>query len=250
MYRIASYNINGLSSSESKGLWNWCSQQGIDILCLQETRGYSPSLISTPSWQYFGWDSDKKGKQGVGIVSTQKHFIPCFPKIEFPDLDIKGNILGGDFGDFFVWSVYAPRRTQHNESYYLKFWEYFLSLTETWVHQPTIICGDLNLFYSELDIHPHLLQTQRKSLETGKTYMEKILKQGWTDVWRDQHPLQKQYSLFSYRNTGMYEKNKGMRLDFQLINHSFRSQILRSEIVQQVRFSDHQPILSDFDFKF
>ena len=159
--RIASYNINGLSSAEQGGLWNWCEKQGIEILCLQETRGYSPSSIST--WQYFGWDSIWKGKQGVGIVSTKKQFVPCFPQLDSPEIDIQGTILGGDFGDFFVWSVYAPRRTQHNEHHHTIFWHYLISLTESWLDTPTVICGDFNLFYSELDIHPRLLQKRKRS---------------------------------------------------------------------------------------
>jgi exodeoxyribonuclease III len=248
MYRIASYNINGLCSAEQKGLWDWCEKQDIDILCLQETRGHSPS--SMLKWQYFGWDSVLKGAHGVGILSKKKHFIPCYPQIDHPDIDIRGTILGGDFGSFFVWSIYAPRQTHLNESHHAMFWQYLISLTETWLQVPTIICGDFNLFYSESDIHPNLLQTRKDSLQIGKMYLGKLFQQGWTDVWRSQHPTTQKYSFFSYRNAGMYEQNKGIRLDFQLINPSFRSKILQSKIDRQARFSDHQPILSDFDCNF
>ena len=42
--RITSFNANGLRSAASKGFFDWFAGQGIDVLCMQETKAQEHQL--------------------------------------------------------------------------------------------------------------------------------------------------------------------------------------------------------------
>src|SRR5690606_31259623 len=45
--RITTFNANGIRSAASKGFFDWFATQGIDILCLQETKAQEDQLVGT-----------------------------------------------------------------------------------------------------------------------------------------------------------------------------------------------------------
>ena len=58
---------------------------------------------------------------------------------------------------------------------------------------------------------------------------------GWIDAWHTLHPDDIGYTWFSYRKSGMVEKNQGLRLDYFLCNKTAAQMIKNCEIDQEPR---------------
>ena len=109
--RIISYNVNGIRSAISKGLFEWLASEQPDLLCIQESKA-QPEQIDVMGMQELGYRSyihsaEKKGYSGVAI----------FSRIE-PDkvvvgmnnhkYDCQGRVIRADYGDVTVICVYIP----------------------------------------------------------------------------------------------------------------------------------------------
>ena len=66
--RIISYNVNGIRSAISKGLFEWLANEQPDLLCIQESKA-QPEQIDVMGMQELGYRSyihsaEKKGYSG------------------------------------------------------------------------------------------------------------------------------------------------------------------------------------------
>ena len=81
--------------------------------------------------------------------------------------------------------------------------------------QPLVLCGDLNVTRTDLDVHPK----ERKPRATGqlprRALIERILGHGLVDVQRALHPTTPRCSRGG-RPGGMRQRNIGWRLDYVL----------------------------------
>ena len=109
--KIISYNVNGIRSAISKGLFDWLQSEQPDVFCIQESKA-QPDQIDVLGMQELGYSSyihsaEKKGYSGVAI----------FSRIE-PDrvvigmnnhkYDCQGRVIRADYGDVTVVCVYIP----------------------------------------------------------------------------------------------------------------------------------------------
>ncbi|HND88666.1 MAG TPA: endonuclease/exonuclease/phosphatase family protein, partial [Saprospiraceae bacterium] len=70
---IISYNLNGIRSAASKGLWEWLAAEQPDIFCVQELKA-QPADLNPFDWESLGYHAclhaaEKKGYSGVGTFS-------------------------------------------------------------------------------------------------------------------------------------------------------------------------------------
>ena len=71
--RIISYNLNGIRSAISKGLFDWLQTEQPDVFCIQESKA-QPEQIDVMTMQELGYQSyihsaEKKGYSGVAIFT-------------------------------------------------------------------------------------------------------------------------------------------------------------------------------------
>jgi len=109
--------------------------------------------------------------------------------------------------------------------------------------KPIIICGDLNVAATALDIK----NPKGNVRNAGFTIEERdkfqnLLASGYTDSFRSLHPDEVKYSWWSYRFQSR-AKNNGWRLDYFLVSNNASSQIVEADILTDVMGSDHAPVL-------
>ncbi len=109
--------------------------------------------------------------------------------------------------------------------------------------KPIIICGDLNVAATALDIK----NPKGNVRNAGFTIEERdkfqnLLAAGYTDSFRSLHPDEVKYSWWSYRFQSR-AKNNGWRLDYFLVSNNASSQIVEADILTDVMGSDHAPVL-------
>ena len=70
----------------------------------------------------------------------------------------------------------------------------------------------------------------------------------WACTFRSLNTRPEQYTWWSNRGQA-WAKNVGWRLDYHLATPGIAAQARREQIFLERRFSDHAPVIIDYDFK-
>jgi exodeoxyribonuclease-3 len=90
----------------------------------------------------------------------------------------------------------------------------------------------------------HEIKAARRGDWTARLFEEL----GFVDVFRTLNPRPEQYTWWSNRGQAR-AKNVGWRLDYHLATPAVASLALRETIYLKRRFSDHAPLVIDYDFR-
>jgi exodeoxyribonuclease-3 len=249
MTDIITYNLNGIRSAATKGLWGWIAEQNPDILCVQELKAQPEHLIAN-DWESLGYyatlhAAEKKGYSGVGIFSKQKPdrvVVGC----GIETYDREGRVLRADFGDWSVLSCYFPSGTTGDIRQSLKM-EFLADFSE-WVanlkkeRPKLIITGDYNIAHREIDIHdPKGNKKTSGFLPEERAWMDQWFASGFTDAFRYKNPDTVEYSWWSFR-AGSRSRNKGWRIDYQSVSNNLADKIMDARQINGAMHSDHCPV--------
>jgi exodeoxyribonuclease III len=252
--RIVSYNVNGIRAAMDKGLVKWIKGYNPDIICIQETKA-QPEQINLSEFEKMGYhaywfSAQKKGYSGVGILTKQ---IPDHVQygMEIEKYDAEGRFLRLDYGDASVISVYHPSGSSGDERQEFKmqwltdFTEYIKKLEKN--RNKLIICGDFNICRLWIDIHsPERQEGLSGFLPEEREWFQHFIDLGFIDTFRMINDKPDNYSWWSYR-AGSRQKNKGWRIDYNIITENLKNQVLNAAIHPDAIHSDHCPVSLDIN---
>lgn len=253
---IISWNVNGLRALHRKGNFAEILSHKPDILCLQETKStpdqLSPEISTVPGYEaYFHYPTEKKGYSGVAIYTKIK------PKnvsrdIGIESMDQEGRLIMAEYPDFTLINCYFPNGGGPKERlrYKLDFYDHFLEFVDKLsAKQPNIIfCGDLNVAHEAIDLaRPNENETHVGFLPIERAWMDKMVKHGWTDVFRHFYPDQKDAYTYWDMKTFARDRNVGWRIDYFFASPEMLKRIRKIEILSDIFGSDHCPIKITID---
>ena len=258
--KIFSWNVNGLRAVLSKGaLQSFVEQYQPDILCLQETKAkQGQAEVDFPEYEEIWNSAERAGYSGTAIftkvkpLSIRYGFLPEQDAIAgwedaFGDARTEGRVLTAEFDDFYLIDVYVPNEKHSLErmGYREKVWDKALLdyMKQLEAMKPVIVCGDFNVAHEEIDLaRPKENEGNAGFTKSGRQGMTNFLSNGFVDSWRELHPGEQKYTWWSYRG-GARMRNIGWRIDYFLVSEKLREQIRNAEICDEVKGSDHCPIL-------
>jgi exodeoxyribonuclease-3 len=253
--RIVTLNCNGIRAAARKGFYEWARRQRADVICLQETKAQEsqldPRAFRIGAMHACFHDAQKKGYSGVALYSR------CEPDnvhtgIGWPDVDAEGRFLQADFGKLSIVSVYVQSGTSGDVRQQVKydFLDRFLSYLKKIRRdgREYILCGDWNIAHTRKDIrnwrsnqkHSGFLPGERAWLDT---LFDRV---GFVDVFRRLDDRDEQYTWWSNRGRA-WEKNVGWRIDYQIATPGIAAKAVKARIFKDKRFSDHAPLIIDYD---
>ena len=253
--RIVTLNVNGIRSAARKGLFDWLPRQNADVVCLQEVRA-QPEQILAPlfrprDFHCFYEPALRKGYSGVALYARREPdaLIRGFGSAEF---DAEGRYLEARFGPLSIISLYAPSGSSSDERQQAK----FRFMTEFSVHlaklrqdgRQYLICGDWNIAHQAIDLK-NWRANQKNSgfLPEERAWLDQLFGAGgFVDTFREVNPEPEQYTWWSNRGQA-WAKNVGWRIDYQVGSANLRGAAHKAAIFKDTRFSDHAPLLMDFD---
>ena len=252
--RIISYNVNGIRAAIKKGFVEWLKQANPDVLCLQEIKA-NPDQFDTDVFEEIGYKynywypATKKGYSGVAILSKiEPENVTYGTGIDY--MDFEGRNLRADFKDVSVMSLYLPSgtniaRLDHKLQFMADFQEYVNELKKDIPN--LIICGDYNICHQEIDIHdPVRLKNTSGFLPVEREWIDNFMNSGFIDSFRHFNSEPDQYSWWSYR-AGARGKNKGWRIDYNLVAEPLQDRLKRAVILSEANHSDHCPVLVELE---
>ncbi|HZF22973.1 MAG TPA: exodeoxyribonuclease III [Burkholderiales bacterium] len=254
--RIITLNLNGIRSAVNKGFLEWMSAQDADAICVQEIKAQDRDLVEAirnpDGYRGYFHCADRPGYSGVGIYCRKKP-DRVIEGLGIPDIDAEGRYLEAQFGNLSIVSVYVPSGSSSAERLAIKF-----SFMERFIAQlhrlaqsgrEVILCGDWNVAHKEIDLK-NWRSNQKNSgfLPEEREWFSGVLdKLGYVDVFRRLNQEPEQYTWWSNRGQA-WAKNVGWRIDYQLATPGIAAKARRAAIYKAQRFSDHAPLIIDYDY--
>ncbi len=254
--RIVSLNLNGVRSAVNKGLLDWMATQDADVICVQEIKAQDNNLsdaIRNPGdFRGYFHCAERPGYSGVGIYCRRAP-DRLIEGLGIADIDAEGRYLEAQFGNLSVVSVYVPSGSSSAERLAIKFsfMERFIGPLRRLAQsgRDVILCGDWNVAHKEIDLKNW--RGNRKNsgfLPEEREWFSGVLdKLGYVDTFRQLDPRPEQYTWWSNRGQAR-AKNVGWRIDYQLATAGIASKARSTSIYTAQRFSDHAPLIIDYDY--
>jgi exodeoxyribonuclease-3 len=258
--RLYSWNVNGIRAVVKKGLFEpFLRAHRPDVLCLQETKAERDQIeIDLPDYREFWNSAARKGYAGTAIFSRREPLSVTngFPKsfsrrYRFADelerdSAEEGRLITAEFAEFFVVTVYTPnakddlsRLALRHEHWDPAFLAYCRELQRK---KPVILCGDLNVAHTELDLaNPKPNRGKKGFTEEERRGFQNLIDAGFIDTFRLFTQGNGHYSWWS-NFTNARARNVGWRIDYFLVSSSLRPRIRSAHIHAQVLGSDHCPV--------
>ena len=108
--------------------------------------------------------------------------------------------------------------------------------------KPIIICGDLNVAASPIDLkNPGANQNSAGYSPQERAKFQELLSAGFVDTYRTLYPDKVEYSWWSYRFNAR-ARNAGWRIDYFLLSEFAKDKIVDAKILTDVMGSDHCPV--------
>ena len=219
--KLISWNVNGLRACLTHGFADSFAALDADIFSVQETKMQPGQADFAPEgYTEYTYSAEKKGYSGTACPG------------------------------FYLVNCYTPnsqdglKRLDYRMTWEDAFRAYLLGLD---AKKPVILCGDLNVAHTEMDIKN--AKTNRMSAgftDQERAKMTELLAAGFADSFRVVHPDEVKYSWWSYRFHAR-EKNAGWRIDYFIVSQRIADKIRAAEIHNEVFGSDHCPVELDID---
>ncbi len=256
--KVISVNVNGIRAAHRKGFFDWIQKVKADVICIQETKAQTDQLVDeilAPKGYHACFnDAVKKGYSGTAIYSKKKP-DKITNKLGWEVADTEGRYLQADFGKLSVVSLYLPSGSSKKERQLLKyeFLDQFNPILKKMRRQKReyIICGDWNIAHKEIDLK-NWKGNQKNSgfLPEERAWMDQLFdKVGMVDSFRVVNQEPDQYTWWSNRGQA-WAKNVGWRIDYQVVTPGLRDKIKSVSIYKDERFSDHAPLITNYDLEF
>jgi exodeoxyribonuclease-3 len=251
--KVATWNVNGIRARQGEVL-EWIEREKPDVVCLQEIKASLDQLTFDlrDIEGYWGHWHGGKGYSGVALLFA-KTFAPIGPSIVHPVFDFEQRVCAATVpttaGEMTFASIYVPNG---GKDFPAKMG--FLEGIDTWAAaaqaagEALVICGDLNVARSDMDIHPK----ERKPNQVGarpeeRAVFEQILAHDLVDVGRAMEPAND--NLFTWwapwRN--LRQRNIGWRIDYVLATSRIATRARSIVVQREVGTSDHGPVIAEFD---
>lgn len=254
--RVITINTNGIRSAAKKGFFEWLQQQKPDFVCIQETKAWEEQLqadeFKPAGYHRFFSEAEKKGYSGTAIYTPH---APSKVTIEtgIANVDSEGRYVAVEYENLIVVSLYMPSGTSGDERQTIKYQMmddmllHFRELKAT--GKEVVLCSDWNIAHTKKDIK-NWRGNQKNSgfLPEERAWLDKLFgEEAWVDVFRRLNQEDFQYTWWSNRGQA-WANNTGWRIDYQVVTPSIADAATAESIYKDQRFSDHSPLVIDYDF--
>ena len=260
-FRLVTLNLNGIRSAATKGFCEWSASVVPDCMGVQELKAQPEDLRgrfdALGELRGYFHHAQKKGYSGVGLYSRHEPSDVVIGLGE-PEFDNEGRYVELRFDKpgrpLSLISCYFPSGSSGEERQAVKF--RFLAcvgahLRALRTQREFILVGDVNIAHKEIDLRNWKGNLKNSGfLPEERAWMNRLLdpaEGGLVDVFRTLNPNPDQYTWWSNRGQA-WAKNVGWRLDYHLATPGLAATARRESIYLSQRFSDHAPLVIDYDF--
>lgn len=254
--RIISINVEGIQTAVERGLLGWLQAQNADVICLQDIRASSFDL-EEPAFQLDGYflytsDAETPSEGGVAIYSRLQPKA-IISGLGFETADRYGRYLQADFDKVSIATLLMPSGEGGDEQLNQKY--KFMDDLSNYLNKQRrkrreyIYCGSLYIAHQKIDVKnwrecqqtPGFLVPERGWMD------EMFITMGYVDAFREVNREGDQYSWWPLSEQAEL-LNLGWRFDYQILTPGLRRSASKGKLSRQPRFSQHAPLIMDYDW--
>lgn len=250
--RIASYNVNGITS-RLPNLLAWLQESSPDIVCLQELKAPDERfpMLAIQAAGYGAVCQGQKSWNGVAILARDK--VPKATRRGLPGDpdDTHSRYIEADIDGTIVGCLYVPNGNPApgpRFDYKLRWLERLTAYAKELLDSgaPIALGGDYNVIPTDLDVYApeRWLDDALFRPEVREAY-RRLVAQGWTDALRELHPGERIYTFWMYLRNAL-ARNAGLRIDHFLLSPPLARRLVAAGVDREVRTrekaSDHAPV--------
>ncbi len=228
-----------------------------DVVCVQEIKAHladlGPEHLQPGEYTGYFQAAEKKGYSGVGIYSKIKPLNVTYG-LNNTEFDAEGRMVTAEFEHLIVSSIYFPSGSSSEDRQLAKFrfLEHFATVFEEVEakSKPVVLCGDWNIAHQEIDLKNWKGNLKNSGfLPEERAWITDVMsKRGWVDAYRVLYPDETDGCYTWWSNRGQaYAKNVGWRIDYQMVSPALREHIREVSVYKAKKFSDHAPLIADYD---
>lgn len=251
--KIISWNVNGFRSVIRKGvLHELLDKESPDVLLLQEIKCPEGDFAShhLEGYNYYVNSGNIAGKHGTAILVKEEYEPDVFAVDPTVDGTLEGRLQAMVLNGILLINTYSVNvregLTRQDQRY--NYDHAIKSLLVSWYENGSdkvIILGDLNVVSEAIDYHgSRIINSMAGMSDLERRAFHELLEEPYdlVDTFRHLNPEMRKYSYWS--NFGNARGgNKGWRLDYAMASKSLLDSIESSDILTEVKGSDHAPII-------
>ena len=272
LYRLASWNVNGLRAVLKKepNFTDIAAELDADVLAIQETKLQEGQVeLELPGYHQVWSYAERKGYSGTAVFCREEPLsvrhaeavLNAGRTAGLPDdaLELvaaattEGRVCALEFEKFWFVDVYTPNaqnelarietRMAWDDAY-----RAFLRSLEDETGKPVVTCGDFNVAHNEIDLkNPKTNRGNAGFSDEERGKFTELLGAGYTDTFRMINPdLEGAYSWWSYRFNAR-KNNTGWRIDYFLVSDAIAGRVHTAGIRNDIFGSDHCPVTLEIE---
>ncbi|GAA3962239.1 exodeoxyribonuclease III [Allohahella marinimesophila] len=256
--RVVTVSLNGLQRAIEAGFFDWIKGADADVICIQDHRMRVYELEDGPyrpdGYEGYFLDGENLEDGGVGIYTRQvpKAIMMGFA---YPQADMRGAFLQADFDAVSVASFLLPDALTNPPLQDMKndFLEAFTAhLNKTLrKRRQFLFCGNLQTAHLVTDADAIFHKTELSGfLGPERAMLDKIFDEmAYIDSFR---AVEKGSSEFSWQPEAcaMSKRKPGIRVDYQIASPGLAGTVETAWIDRTATFSDHFPVIVDYDIPY
>ncbi len=265
--RVVSISVNGLEQAIDKGFFDWIASQDADVICVQDHRMRVYEIedrnLVPHGYEAYFIDGELDEHGGVGIYTRH------FPKaiiygFASEQADREGRFIQADFDRVSVASVLAPCALGREDElldddtdltvldHKDEFMDAFAMHMQKTLRKRRqfIFCANLQTAHHVTDASPIYHQLDVSGfLPHERAMLDRVIDEmGAVDAFREINRQSNQFTWWPEWEGGE-RKKVGIRTDYQLLTPGIRKTIRDGWIDDKARFSDHAPLIMDYDIE-
>jgi exodeoxyribonuclease-3 len=252
--RIISFCARGLELAADRGFYEWVAGQDAEFICIQNLAAQEYDLqadIFFPAgYNAYFFDSVKPKSNGVAIYCRQ------LPKAIMTGLgdaesDMEGRYIQADFESISIASVLVPRGDA-DDPVSMEQKAGFLDLLQSQLNKVRnkrrdyVLCGNWNIAHTPADVQDNeSCSSQSGFLAEDRQWLDQLADLGYIDAFRE---VNTDTDEFTWWPTGEPGSN-GWRVDYQWVSQNLKYAVEYGAIYKSRMFSDHAPLIMDYDIE-
>lgn len=249
MVTVATWNVNGVRA-RAADVDEWLRTTRPDLVCLQELKAEPdqvPAVLREHPDYWSVWHGHK-GYSGVALM-VRKALVPDPPRWQVPACDFETRIVAAQLTvegqATTLASVYVPNGGKDYDAKLRFLGELGAWVSATHRHDGAVLlCGDLNVARTDLDIHPKERRPQQIGTRADeRALMDALVSDQLVDIGRTLDPDND--ALFTWWPPWrqMRQRNIGWRIDYVLASPALAHLATRSEVLRETGTSDHGAVV-------
>lgn len=253
--RVVSVSVNGLKKAAELGFFDWMREIDADVVCVQDIRGKIPDfddeIYHPEDYQAYFIDAENPEDGGVGIYT--RHFPKAIMYgFAYEPADRQGRFIQADFEHVSVASMLAPcalgkpEKQEEKDQFQAAFKNHLEKTLRK--RRQFIFTGNFQSAHLVMDASPKFHEMEVSGfLSHERAWFDEVFDElGYIDAFRAINVQKHQFTWWPEWAKG-WRKNAGWRTGYQITSQSVKPLIEDGFIDFDTRFSDHAPLIIDYD---